>query len=213
MSHGLNCKMRSHPIKSTMRPGRVLWVRPTLIGIVAIAFVSIVASLSIAKPSGTIPPYAVKIAGRHFDNTSWGIWLFGKKYGQNCWGTRTKSHREVTSESATCGVTVPSVVYQFAASGDVGTPRSPQSLLFFLVKPSVRRLDVLIRTRGAAIRHWISVKSKSTSTKERQGAHLSRKFGYVVMVIRRSRICVAGIKAFGAGGKRLAHGQLNACIG
>lgn len=209
---GVRRRVRGYSTKVSMWPVRVFLARSTHMCVVAMIFMAMLTLPSVAHPSGMIPPYAVMVAGRHVGNMSWGIWLFGKRHKQNCWGTRTQNRREITSESVTCGVAVSTVPYQLAASGAVGTRRVPQSLLFFLVQPRVRRLDVLVKSRGPKSPQWVSSKSHSINTKRRQKAHLSGNFSYAVKVIRRRRICVVRIRAFNASGDLIGRGRLNVCV-
>lgn len=179
-------------------------------GLITTVLVAMLAASSLAH-SNDIPHYAVKVAGRLNGHMSWGIWLYGKRHRQDCWDTRTRSHREVTSESVTCGVAVTKAAYQLAASGPVGTANAPQGLLFFFVKPGVRRLALLIENRKGK-RSWTSVASRSISSEERRSARLSHRFGYVVKVIRRTGICAVRVRAIGPRGKLIGHGRLKVCV-
>jgi hypothetical protein len=166
---------------------------------------------SVAQQPRTIPGYAAKVAGQDLaPGASWGIWLFGGKQGQGCWGTRAVRHHEVTSESVTCGYAVPRSPYQFAASGNVGTLRDPRSLLFFLLRPSVTHIEVLVKGPRALSGRWISVASRKVSSERRKASRLPRRLAFAIKAVRGNRLCPLRVKAY-SGTRLVGRGSLPAC--
>src|SRR3954454_20721610 len=121
---------------------------------------------TVATPSGSIPHRAVKVAGGHNTVSSWSAWLFGAR-GQGCWATQTRFHDEVTGESVTCEMSVPSQKFQLAATGTVSAGSAPRSLLFFLVRfPQVKELRVFVRGGGRSP-HWVVMEAKGLGPAKR----------------------------------------------
>lgn len=198
------------PIKTNIPMGKGLASCGIFLCIVAGGALLIPLPSSAQAPA--IPRYAHKVAGRRSGYASWGIWLFGKPDRQNCWGTRTQSHGEVTSENVTCGVSISGAGYQLAASGSVGSRHDSQGLLFFFVRPGVKRLGVKIENRREHASSWVSAKSRWMNEKSRRAAHFSGSVGYVVKMIERRSICAVKIHLYGSRDKLLGQGSLRVCV-
>jgi hypothetical protein len=184
-----------------------------LILIVSIAATIAVSALSSAaqQPQKSIPSYATKVAGQTVTSgSSWGIWVFGGKGGQGCWGTRTVRHHEVTSESVTCGFTVPRSPFQFAASGSVGTPKEPRSLLFFLLRPSISHIEVFVERSRVSEGRWISIAARKVGLERRRASHLPGRLAFAVKAVQGDRLCPVRVRAYNDA-RLIGHSSLPTC--
>jgi hypothetical protein len=165
---------------------------------------------AVAEASGDIPNYAVKIAGHHEGGeTSWGVWLFGARHGQGCWGTRTVRDGIKSEEDVTCGLTIPKRAWQLAVSGTVGRPRHPASLLLFLTRPDVATLKVLVEDGQA--RRWVRLGARVVGGMKAEKARLPRPVGHALKVVAGTSLCPRWVRAFDHNGQLIEEGRLPPC--
>lgn len=165
---------------------------------------------TMAASSGSIPARAVKVVGGHEGGSSWGVWLFGKR-GRGCWGTRTLHRGQLTGESVTCGYSVPSHRTQLAATGTVLGGRSPQSLLFFLVRsPEVKEIGVLVSVAGQPA-HWVSIAARQLSPASRTSAEVPAGVGFAGRLIVGKKVCPRRVVAYDGKHRSIGRESLPRC--
>jgi len=164
-----------------------------------------------AASSGSIPSRAVKVVGGHGGTgSSWGVWLFGKR-GRGCWATRTLDRGQVTGESVTCGYSVPSHRFQLAASGTVLGGRSPQSLLFFLVRsPEVKEIRVLVSVARRPA-HWVSIAARQLNPASRASAQVPAKVGFAARLVAGKHVCPRRVVAYDGTHRSIGRESLPRC--
>jgi hypothetical protein len=161
--------------------------------LLALSMVALAIALLMAIPSGAQgerrsmlrpPSYAIE-AGHHRqpDGDSWALWLYGNREGRQCWFTQVVQQR-LPHRYETCGVTVPRDPWQLASQGPVGRAGDRETVLFFLARPDLAALKVLVRrpAGGPLRRLTISVHRLSASRAHR--ARLRRPIGYAVGRVR-----------------------------
>ena len=164
-----------------------------------------------AASGGSIPSRAVKVVDGHAGaGSSWGVWLFGKS-GRGCWATRTLYRGQVTGENVTCGYSVPSHRSQLAATGTVLGGRSPQSLLFFLVRsPEVKEIRVLINVAGRPAR-WVSIAARQLSPASRAAARVPARVGFADRLVAGKHVCPRRVVAYDGKHRSIGRESLPRC--
>jgi hypothetical protein len=161
---------------------------------------------TIEASKSSIPKRAIKVAGSQKGSSSWGIWLFGAN-DQGCWGTRTRSHGQLTGETVTCGFSVPGNRFQLAATGSL---EGGQSLLFFLVRsPEVERLRVLI-DRGTRSTRWVAMDAHPVNSARHPAARVPAGVGTAVKLVA-GRACPRRVVALNKRDQPIGHGSLPPC--
>jgi len=192
---------------SFTRTTRLAWCGGVAVGAVV---VWLLCAPTFATSSGSIPPRAVKVAGGHNNDSSWGAWLFGAR-GQGCWATQTRFHDEVTGESVTCGMSVPSQKFQLASTGTVSAGSAPRSLLFFLVRfPRVKELRVFVRGGGRSP-HWVVIGTKGLGPAKRARAKVPARVGFAVKVVAGRSVCPRQVVALDGRNRPIGRGSLPPC--
>jgi len=171
-----------------------------------------------AKPKRAIPDYALKAAGGKFDGTSWSIWLFGVRNQGDCWGAKSRKDKFPSEEGAlgseefaTCGMNVPPDYWQRPVDGSLGRGRDRRSVLFFLIRTDMSRLEVLIGRRpDGRPQQTRSMKALVISPDQARRARLHPNIGYSVAVVP-GQVCIERVAVFDRAGKQVERTPLLPC--
>jgi hypothetical protein len=161
------------------------------------------------EPGRSIPNYALNAASGGSDGAEWSVWLFGED-GDNCWATKTGRHFPL--EEAYCDYGVPPRYWQLIAEGPIGEPSQNKSILVFLTRDDVGRLEVLTgseRKRGRRP-SWSRVQVQVIDARQARKAHLHGTVGYAAAVVQ-GISCVRQIAIFDPMGKQIRRTPLWPC--
>ena len=164
---------------------------------------------SVAMAGSPIPGYAHRVGGtKTGTGSSWSIWLFGRHNNQ-CWATKTIEGGS-SSEEALCGFSVPAHPWQLAAKGTFGSGRARESVLFFLTRESVVRLNVEVeRSRNRQV--WMHLATRHLSFRAANNARIDPNFSYALGISSGSSLCVKRVVAVTRSGKKISRGQESSC--
>lgn len=173
--------------------------------IVALALPSAPSQALFAPRGASIPPYAMKIGDYHMKQSSWTIWLFGRRE-KGCWGTRSRLRGELTGESVACGLDVPERQVQLAACGSVSVRPAETSVVVFLVRtPEVRRLKVRLEgMKGGSGLITTDVTMFRNDARER--AQLPNHLGYSTRFVNGGPVCPRYVTPLDRYGRQVGRG-------
>jgi hypothetical protein len=190
--------------------GRMRRRLATGVGVAAIVLTVLSAAVrSEADSRGTIPTYAVRVAGGSIKRGHWGIWVFGRRGVGQCWGTRTVV-RGLPNETAFCGYDVPKQALQLAVRGTLSTNGGSKSLLFYLTRPDVALLEVLIDRPGGR-RVMLHIHAHAIGRDQARGAHMQPTFGIAVATVSGRISCIRHAVAWTQSGVRVGAARSAHC--
>lgn len=178
------------------------------VSIWCVAFVLWVPCFATASPP--IPRYAQIVAkGQDGLGLSWSIWLFGHHKANRCWATKTVEAGS-SSEDALCGFNVPKRPWQLAATATFGAAQNQKSVLFFLTRRSIVKLNVHVK-KSRNHQAWIHLQTRRLSPEAAKDAQIDANFSYAVDTISGSLTCVGQVIAKTRSGKKILGSESKAC--
>lgn len=166
--------------------------------------------INMQDSSATSATAPLKVAGERIaPGNSWGVWLFGKE-GEGCWRNRVV-YEGLPQEETTCGYSVPRDVWQLAVEGTVGAPGEVKSVIVFLTRPTVRRLNLQVEWEGSRVYRSLRADTVVTSVDQMNMAKLPYRVGYATWVVPGKVACIHRVKAFGDHGRVLDKGSSGLC--
>lgn len=218
-------RLKKHSSSGWPKAGLLTGIIATVALVVWIAFTaesdgSNRSETSLSKGLGrVIPAYSLKAAGGKYEGTSWGVWLFGRSHGTNCWGTTADKDEPpseegalVKQEEAYCGMAVPPAYWRLAARISLSSGSDRRTGLFYFMRQDVRRLDVQIarRVHGRLALSTIRVKGRLITPSQAHKARLRANFRFGGDVMN-GQICVRRVVVFGLTGHRVAETPSSRC--
>lgn len=139
---------------------------------------------SVGKGDRSIPHYALEVASGRFDDTRWGVWVYGDRQKEICWGTRevVKHAPEeegslLDREASYCGVDVPPRQWELIAEGPWRIRANHRWALVFITQRDVGHVNVLT---GRGRLSWTRAKARVIAQRRARKAHLRSDFRYAV---------------------------------
>lgn len=181
-----------------------------LVLVIAIPLIlGVVGGLTFTARAG-VPDRAVELAsGNLGPQTEWAVSLFGKGRFGDCWVTKVRDRRRQVSASTTCGISVPGRPWQLVAQGSVGGGHRPRSLLFFLTRRNLDRLEIRLLNRHRE--RVVEMKVHRLNRRAASEAGLGSAYGFAWRSIDGRLGCIERVVATSIGGGTLRGGGSRRC--
>jgi hypothetical protein len=179
------------------------------VAIIATVFVlAMVGGLTLTARAG-VPDRAIEVAsGKLGPQTEWAISLFGKGRLGDCWVTKVKERRSV-SASTTCGISIPDRPWQLVAQGSTGAGDRTRSMLFFLTRRDLDRLEIRLVNHDRE--RVVEMKVHRLDRRAASKAGLGSAYGFAWGLIDGRLGCIERVIATSVGGGTLRGARSRRC--